>query len=204
MVLEALALMTAGIAPPAFVTEPYKELLKIYVTTRGAGSVTALVDLKVEPSGQIYDCTLISPLGDEDILATICPTLRKLKMTGATDIDGRPSYGVFRNLYSIETPNDPNPPPLMQTAPDYDLTVNRLPTSARDGILRIDLLCELGSDETVKRCEADPEARYPKPFVEVAKQQASGAALPVLTDRDGTPVPYVRKVSVAFTLEWRD
>ena len=200
MVLEVLAMMTAGIAPPAFVTDPFNDLLKIFATTKGSGSAAALVDLKVEPSGYVYDCVLVSELGDERILASLCPTLRKQKMTGATDIDGRPSYGVFRKLYSLETPDDPDAPPPMRQAPDYELTVNRLPASATADSLAIDLLCEVGADGVIGRCEADPQAASSS-YVEVAKQQVSGAALPILTNRDGAPVPYVRKVSVAFTLE---
>ena len=203
MFVEALLLFVAGISSPAFLAPPHKELHSIFSSARSEGSANALVDMKVEPGGRVYECTLVASVGDESLLKRLCPTLQRKKTTGATNSAGQPSYGLLRTYVSLQSWGDPNAPPPQTAAPDYELVVNTLPASAENGLLEIHFDCEVSLEGVVVRCDlaSKPDnAPPPANYFDVAERQVVGSTLPPMTNRDGQPVPYVREVTVAFTL----
>ncbi|MYL96465.1 hypothetical protein GR702_01580 [Novosphingobium sp. FGD1] len=153
------------------------------------------VTLDVAPDGKITACDPGEGQGDTANLGKICSMTLGIRFIAAK-IEGKPSYGRIRTIITVYSP--PMDKPQIELRPEQVLSVNRLP-NGKNGTLDIKTNLLISATGLVDRCEAGNDE--PQAYANVACAQMVGVTAPVLIDRSGAAVSYVKEVHTRFVKE---
>lgn len=185
--LAALLLLGASAPVP-----PAPMALEDHSTGQGAVLFTAFIDNKGNP----MDCRVEGIVGD-DFSATVCDRVMKTRFQPAKGPDGKPAYGVIRemaNFWKTGT-NAPQYPVKLRS----ELAIQVKPVAgflaeARD----VPLAVVIDGNGRISDCaamNAGTSARLAN--VACAQIKAQWTDTP-LEYPEGTPRPYVRRLTVSF------
>ena len=178
----------------------------IYLASAGV-SRTVYTRTTVRPDGLIQNCVAESTSGDAKLDAYTCAIIvKRAKFLPAKWIDGSPAYGVIRVPVSWRIGNAPPAEGEMQSVPDLELSVNRLPKGAHK-IAPVSL--DVGADETghVVSCVGHPPAahnlgpRFPELVPIACEQVTKTLSVQPAFDSSGKPLRSVQTASVHFILD---
>ena len=158
----------------------------------GAGQI--YFQLLVAPDRTIEACHVVYSDFVADVGTQSCQRLMEAEFErAATDAAGEPVHGFFvlesRRITNSFRANDV----VMRLLPDFVISVDRLP-AAHDPQSFVTVIGQVSSDGRLVACEqgADTSAV----LGEAVCTEAGTYLYPIINDRDGRSVPYVRELRV--------
>lgn len=159
-------------------------------------SAGAIVRVRVESSGVLTACTLVSTVGDAKLANQICAIVLHKKLSAPTLKDGTPVVGFGETFLRMFLPDTAQGASIanMVASPDVELTVMGLADGKSQ---RIEVVLAIDEQGAVKDCRATLSTANPA-LVAVACSQASQLGNSVVKDQSGRAVPYVTTKTVLF------
>lgn len=94
---------------------------------------TTAFDVLVSSDGRPIDCKIVTSSGSPTLDRRACQVaMRASRFTPATAADGTPTYGVYRT--QVRWALDPEQWAQMEVGPDVELSLNRLPSGAKQPV----------------------------------------------------------------------
>lgn len=203
-----LALAGAAlIAAPSFHASPVESSDYPPGSVREGQSGAALLELNVDPQGRIYRCAMVSQVGSDALVRSVCRLVSRKLMKPATNGNGVAAYGALRQFMIMAIPGAGEQATEVGDtvpAPDFEFKVNRLPAWVEDGFLDFGVSCDVDASGRTVKCDVPSEGNLRDgsgPFLETARKQLAMTELPVLLAENGTPVAHVRSLSVRFSID---
>lgn len=199
MAAQLLAVAAVAFMAPHMNKDQIRNFQNNYPTeaVRNDWSLIATIEMKVDPRGVIVECALDSISGPKQFADKICALFRSAGIESA-EINGSPSYGVYRALFSFCLLDVAGKKICAIRPPaDLDLTVDVLPKKDKTGG-RMDVEVLVNAAGKVEDCVGGEHAQ--QPYAQLACQQTKDMAFPILEDSAGQPVSYVRKVPIQLRL----
>lgn len=157
-----------------------------------------MLDVLVDPEGKVVDCKLVASTGDAQLASQVCALLKFKRANAAIDGEGHFAYGLKREFIKLYLPGTYQGDQIegMAPAPDVELVVASLQGVDTDAVL---VEVDLSVDKSGKAVECDysEDSRLPA-YAKVACDQAKGMEFDRLSAPDGTPIDYVRSLTLGF------
>jgi len=164
----------------------------------GFGSVV-MIELFVAPDRTIEACRVVYSNYTEAGNRRICQQARRGKASVvARDVDGNPVHGfVTVGRIARVAGSRPSESPSILEPAYLEVGVEDLP--GRDVRKAVHVAVLADAEGTVSHCEGQSQSE--PAFARIACQQLAGHRLPVMHDRTGAAVPYVKALRVDFVEE---
>jgi len=155
-----------------------------------------VVHTLVKPNGRTESCSVVARLGDPQFEAITCAAiLKRGRFKPASDSQGKPLYGLHKNVHNFWLPDMP---PLQKFTldADYVLDVKSLPGGAANLDVSINLLVD--QQGKVADCAPDPDEAQAR-YAQAACNNIAALWTPApLTNLRGEAIRYVRQVKIRF------
>jgi TonB family protein len=160
-------------------------------------SAAALMDVDIDPQGQVTACRIVATYGNKSLGESICGLRKKVDLTPAT-IDGKPAYGSLRTFATFFIPGEKEGREVSRIQPvaDVEFTVKTLPDGQES--LRLPLKLLIAPDGALSECKGSDD-KHPT-FVGAACGQIAKVKFQPLKDAAGVPVQHVRGFTAEFNL----
>ncbi|MEO0461560.1 MAG: hypothetical protein AAF127_00385 [Pseudomonadota bacterium] len=171
-----------------------------------AGDATvAEVRLFVGPDGRVKECTIERAIGSDTVAQDFCKAAVGVKMTPARDERSKKAFGLAFPVLSA-FPNGKKAlmgrlseklteNPLLA---DFRVILQAMPRTVRENP-RVSLKVRVDETGSVVICQPSDEKR--KSIAQMACDQSRAHSFEALKTQEGTPVSYLRRVSVEFVSE---
>lgn len=162
-------------------------------------SAATMLDLVIDPRGNVVKCTTSGVLGDAQLASSMCDIAKRKKALPARDAAGKPAFGFRRDFATLTLPGTHQADEIdsFGPAPDVDIEVASVPAGTHSPVL---VNLTIGVDKTGKTTSCEYGTGASSAFAAVACKQVAQMAFDKLTDGSGAPVSYIRPVSVRFSL----
>ena len=160
-------------------------------------SAASILDLLIDPEGNVVKCTESGSVGDEQLASQMCAIAKRKTATPARDAKGRSTFGFSRELAILTLPGTSQADQIghMGPTPDLDLTIARFPAGSSAPVL-VDLTIAIDQDGKATACD---HRQGSASFGAAACKQIGTIAFDKQTDANGKPISYVRPLSVRFS-----
>jgi hypothetical protein len=162
-------------------------------------SVAAVFDIVVDSKGKVIRCQPVSIVGDRRLADTLCDRAKTKKLKPAVDAEGKPTYGLRRDVIKLFLHNDKQGAEIaaLTQTPDLELSTTKL-LDVQESIVDVNVIVAINESGKVADCRGDEDEAALIPYGEVACDQLEQVQLDRLAAADGSPINYVRQISVRF------
>lgn len=191
------ALVTAPILDQTFSSAIQQEYPLWAV--RDEKSAGAIISIWVDPTGRIYDCKVLSVMGDKRLAAEVCGLSLRWKVPPAIDRHGKPIFGNVVTLIRVAIPDTPmgDRIRLLKQASDLELDLNKLPDKL-ESPYKLGLALEIDPDGRIVTCNGDKNAN--EMLAHVACERVASELFEKAFDKERKPISYVRPLKVTFSV----
>lgn len=163
-------------------------------------SAASILEILIDPQGNVVKCTKAGSVGDEQLASQMCKIAQRKTATPARDAKGKSTFGFSRELAILALPGTSQADQIgnLGPSPDLDVEVASIPAGSKTPVL-VDVTIAVDQAGKTTGCDYRRGGSNAA-FAAVACNQATQMAFDKLTDSSGSPISYVRPLSVRFTL----
>ena len=162
-------------------------------------SAAAMLNLLIDPQGNVVSCTQTAAVGDEDLAKEMCEIVENKKAIPARDAAGKASFGFRRDFASLSLPGTSQGDEIgdIGPSPDIDFEVASIPAGVTSPVL-VNVTISVDKSGKTTGCET-ANGSSNAAFAAAACQQIGGMDFPKLKDSSGRAVSYIRPMIVRFS-----
>lgn len=200
MLLLLVAIAGAELTPPTPWREPWidPEDYPLAAISRGQEGAT-VIQLVISPRGKPERCEVVTSTGNAELDKASCWAAMYRAHFKPAASGGVPAFGVYRAIINFWMP-DGSTKYLLSLAPDFQLTVKRLPeNNSTPVIASVNILVdERGALKECRAATGEKQLRFADVGCGVIRSAWTSTPITVA---NGNAVSYVRALRVSFQAE---